>query len=681
MRRLGGAVLLLVASAGGVLAQDPLLQWLNGLAQQQLDAREKKVRAITTRAEAERRKEYVRAKVMDSIGGLPEYRGPLRARSMGWIREAEYSIEKVIFESLPGVFVTANVYLPAQTGRRYPAVLAPSGHTQEGKPEPQVLAANLAMQGYVVLTFDPIGQGEREQTYLPQLGRALSGGGGNEHLELGARSRLMGASVARYFIHDAMRGIDYLQSRGDVDPDRIGVVGCSGGGAITAYVAALDPRVKVAAAGCFINSFRTLFTGPTADSEMSLPRFLANGLDWADIFELAAPRPMLMMATEEDYFPPAGARAVYEETRKWYGLYEAGERVRFFVGPGPHGTPRESREEIYNWLDRWLRDGKGDPRDRAVEQFANRELRVTKTGNVDGETGSRKLWEVIRDDFREMRRPGSLAELREELRRWEIAWSGGAPAVEILEKTVVAGHIVERIQFEIEAGVRITGRLHLPTQPGKREAVLVVEDQRLPVPLYVTRSPSTEGIVKEMVDRGQVVLELQVRDSPGELDGRPFLGNWKTNLRADLVGRSLAAMRAKDILAGLEVLAARDEVNPTRIRGFARGVKGYWMLLAAAAGNRLHRVLLDRMPRNLRSVFDQPMSSFLFDGAIPGFALRWDVEDLVALAGKDKFVWSDRVNWMNRVEENEDGVYQRKVGEGDDHVLGKLFAGATGGIP
>jgi hypothetical protein len=122
--------------------------------------------------------------VFGILGGLPDYSGPLNARRTGEIPGDGYTIEKILFESLPGFYVTGNLYRPSQAGR-YPGVLVPIGHTQEGKPEAQYLAANLAKQGFVALTYDPIGQGEREQTYLPELGRPLSGGGGNEHIELG----------------------------------------------------------------------------------------------------------------------------------------------------------------------------------------------------------------------------------------------------------------------------------------------------------------------------------------------------------------------------------------------------------------------------------------------------------------------------------------------------------------
>jgi dienelactone hydrolase len=430
---------------------DPFLAWLNNIAQRQLDERERIIASIRTRAHADRHKALVRSKLTELIGGLPTYSGPLNARTTGRLQSETHTIEKVIFESLPGFYITANVYKPNTAGR-YPAVLVPSGHTQEGKPETQIVAANLAAKGFIALSYDPIGQGEREQSYLPELGRALAGGGGNEHLELGARSILIGQSVARYFIFDAKRAIDYLVSRPDVDPDRIGVTGCSGGGAITTYVGVFEPRVKAAAPGCFINSFRTLFTGPTADSEMSFPAFLANGLDMADFFKVAAPLPWLMMATAEDYFPPAGANAVYSEARRWYEIYDAADRIRFFVGPGPHGTPRESREEIYRWMIRWLADGKGDARDQPVKLYTNLELQVTASGNVGGEPGSRKLYQIIADEFHARKHKRGIAELLTELRRLGVPSQGRAPRALTTSRARETQFHIEEIRFESDPG-------------------------------------------------------------------------------------------------------------------------------------------------------------------------------------------------------------------------------------
>src|SRR5260370_21473089 len=171
---IGAALLgLLPLPAQGPLA-DPLLLWMDKIAQEQLDAREKAIAAVRTVADAERRKELVRRKILDALGGLPDYAGPLNSRVTGQIQADGYVIEKVIYESLPGYYVTANLYRPNRPGR-YPGVLLQSGHTQEGKAEPQRLGANLALQGFVSLAFDPVGQGAREQTYDPQLKAPAAG--------------------------------------------------------------------------------------------------------------------------------------------------------------------------------------------------------------------------------------------------------------------------------------------------------------------------------------------------------------------------------------------------------------------------------------------------------------------------------------------------------------------------
>jgi len=643
---------------------DPFLAWMDQIAQRQLDERERTVAAIQTKAGADRRQSMVRAKLSELIGGLPDYSGPLHARVTGSLKSETHTIEKVIFESLPGFHVTGNLYRPNAPGR-YPAVLVPAGHTQEGKPEVQIVAANLAAKGFIALAYDPIGQGEREQTYLPQLGRALAGGGGNEHLELGVRNILIGQSVARYFIFDAKRAIDYLVSRPDVDAERIGVTGCSGGGAIATYVGVFEPRVKAVAPGCFISSFRYLFTGPTADSEMSFPAFLVNGFDIADFFEAAAPLPWLMMATTEDYFPPDSARSVYEEARRWYELHGAGDRIRFFVGTGPHGTPLDSREEIYRWMNRWLRDGKGEARDQPVKLFTNLELQATASGNVDGEPGSRKLYQIIAEEFRARKRKRGIPELIQELRRLGVPSIAPAPSVMVTSRAEESGFGIEEIRFESEPGVAVSARLYLPKSVGRKPAVLMFEERRLPVPLYVQPSQSTRALAEALARGGRIVMELDPRGSPLPRVSRPFLGDWVTNERADLIGRNLAAMRAHDLLVALDVLSSRPDVHANEIRGYARGVKGMWMMLAAAVDPRMVKIWLDRTPWSIGSALEGPLTSHLFEAMIPGFALHWDFQDLVGAAGRDRVMWTDPTNWMNRVVPLGAPYRYRYVGEGD----------------
>ena len=316
-------------------SQDPVLSWMNDIAQQELKERDKAISQIHTVADAEKRKQWVRERMIESLGGLPDYHGPLNARVTGQIQTDGYTIEKVIFESLPHFYVTANVYRPNSPGR-YPAVLAQSGHSAGmGKPEPQRLAANLALKGFVAMTFDPIGQGERVQSFDPLLGRSVSlTWAAVDHITPGAQSLMVGEGVARYYIADAKRVLDYLESRPDVDPHRLGATGCSGGGALTTFIGALDPRLKAVAAGCFPNSYKVLFTGAVPHAEMHLPEMLSRGLDGADFVELAAPTPWLVMATQHDFFTPPGVKMVYQEARRWFQIYGAEDKVQFFLGPG-----------------------------------------------------------------------------------------------------------------------------------------------------------------------------------------------------------------------------------------------------------------------------------------------------------------------------------------------------------
>lgn len=642
-------------------APDPLLHWMDRMAQKQLDSREKAIAGVRTKAQADRRKQWVRAKLLALIGGLPRYAGPLNARVTGRLGNNSYTLEKVIFESLPGYFVTANLYLPKEPGR-HPAVLLSAGHTTLGKTENYRIGANLAAKGFVALAYDPVGLGERIQALDPRTRKHAGGCCANEHLQAGAQAMLMDESVARYFIWDAMRALDYLVGRPEVDPSRIGAAGCSGGGCLTTYIAALDQRIKAAAPACFINSFRLLFAGPDPDSEMSLPQFLASGLDHADLLEMAAPTPWLILTTEGDFFTPAAARLVYEETRRWYGLYGAKERVQFFTGPGPHGTPLETREAIYGWMIRWLTaGGKGDPREQEVPLYSDSELQVTATGQVEDEPGSRKLHQLIREDFHTLRHPLPVAELSADLRRLGIPTDGRPPAFSIVKDDHDRSPRRIRITLESEPGVEISGTLYLPSGPRRKPALVLVRDS------------STLALAQTAADAGTVVLELEPRDSPTGDDHRPFLGDWLTNARADTVGRNLPAMRAHDILRGVDLLSSRDDVDPTLIRAAARGAKGVWVLLAAAVDHRIGGVWLDRTPFSYVAALDGPLNTNLFDALVPGFLLHWDLADLTRALGKRAVLWTDPSDWMGHTVARGDEFQYRTPDRTDEFFLAALF--------
>jgi len=433
-----------------------------------------------------------------------------------------------------------------------------------------------------------------------------------------------------------------LLSRPEVDAEKVGCTGCSGGGTITTYISALDTRIKVAAPACYINSYRSLFTRAIGDSEQSLPNFLSSGLDQADYVELFAPKPWLIASTLDDFFTPEGARAVYEEARRWYQIYGAEEKVRWVVGPGPHGTPLEVREAIYEWMIRWLKEGKGDWREEKVQLYPDHELQVTRSGQVADEPQSRDLYQYILEDYRKRRRQGSAEELLSEIRRLvpvnENSHTTMRPTIKTVAESADEEVMAERITFETEPGLEISGMLYVPRSPGRKGAVLVVGNG------------GTATLAMRFARGGRVTLELTPRGSAiGRESTRPLLGEWISNTRAWLIGRNLPAMRAYDITRGVDVLAARSDVDPSSIAAVAEGVSGIWLLMAAAIDTRIGSVWLDRTPYSYNPAFENPIHTDLHDAVIPGFALRWDIQDLAGLMGKRRIFWTDPTDWMGRV--------------------------------
>ena len=350
------------AAAAGLVRADPkapgnagrlaLSDYLNAIAAKDNADRRIVVAAINTRAAALTRQAKVRKLVLSLIGTFPA-KTPLNAQVTGTTQADGFRIEKILFDSQPGFHVTALLYIPdGKADTKLPAILMAPGHAATGKAGDYALAATFARNGFAVLSYDPIGQGERLQYPDPaHPGQSLASRPTGEHGEAGLQPVLIGEAVAKYFVWDAMRAIDYLLTRPEIDPTRIGAEGCSGGGTITALTTALDPRIAVAGVACYTTSFDALLptVGPQ-DGEQSIPGFIAGGppgkdatpLDFPDWIELAAPRPYGVLATYSDMFPFAGARTTVIEARRFYALFDPTNAGT----PGENGKEKSSGKEL-----------------------------------------------------------------------------------------------------------------------------------------------------------------------------------------------------------------------------------------------------------------------------------------------------------------------------------------------
>jgi hypothetical protein len=340
---------------------------------------------IRTVAEFEAHRVRVRQAFLSAIGGLPAERSPLHAEVTGRIDRGAYTIEKIIYQSLPEFFVTSLLYLPKEREARAPAVLFVCGHAETGKayPQYQAVCADLAANGFVVLAMDPPGQGERYQYWDPETEKRLVGGCTTEHTYAGLSFVLQGASLARQFVWDAIRGVDLLAERVDVDPLRIAVTGNSGGGTQTSFLMVAEPRLAAAAPCTFIMTLESyLKTGQSQDSEQIVRGAFVHGPDHDDYLTCMAPKPVLVGAVAYDFFPIEGALEAVERARLIYSLYGAEDKLAMSVAPSRHEYAPPLREATVNWFRRHLQGRSPDFRTSDPVVLPEAELCCTAEGQV-----------------------------------------------------------------------------------------------------------------------------------------------------------------------------------------------------------------------------------------------------------------------------------------------------------
>lgn len=614
----------------GRTTRDQLKAQLNAEAFRHLDMRTRTVDAVRTREEAVVRQRLVREKILRLMGGLPAEKTPLRTRHLGIEVREGYRYEKIIFESQPGLYVPGNVYLPAAGAGPFPAILMPVGHSPEGKEGERTTAIGLARKGFVVLKYDPIGQGERLQYYDPDLRASRVGGTTDEHSHANGHTMLIGDSVARYRVWDGIRGIDYLVTRADVDPRRIGVTGCSGGGTLTTYIAALDERVAAAAPSCYITTWRALLEklGPQ-DGEQSFAHFLTEGLDIPDYIALFAPKPYLIASTRDDFFPLAGARAAFEEAKRFHGLFGAADEVHWFVGPGGHGMPRESREAVYAFFQKYLQGGRGDPTEAPVVLDPLEKILCTPTGQVADSLGSETVFSLNRRRVAQLARGGAPVDLPAAIR--QLAGIRARPGEMMPAATVHRswprnGYRADLISLALPEGVALTGTLLVPAAAGPHRAVVVVDARAK----EIVAAPG--GDAETLVRQGWLVLALQPRGTPETgTASAGLVGDFDLAFHAYLVSRSLTGLRAEDVIRAVDFLAARPDVRPEQIAAFGQGAAGVYVLHAAALDERIGRVMTQQSPAVLRLAVERPIHRHVYEVAVPGMLLRYDLDDLLRL--------------------------------------------------
>jgi len=619
--------------------------YLNKLAEEATEKRLARFNRTQTETDFHNWQEANRRTFLDLIGGLPTERSPLHARVTGEVPREGYVIRKLIFESLPEYYVTANLYIPTTGQGPFPAVLAPCGHSANGKAYDvyQHLFIGLVKRGYIVLSYDPMGQGERYQYWNFIQHETLLRGPDNQHAMAGLQEVLLGQSLARYFIWDGIRGLDYLTSLPEVDPLRLGVTGNSGGGTLTTYISMLDTRVKAASIVTFITSLPKKIEARSldveADPEQDIPGLLAAGLDHTEFLGMIAPRPVLIGAATRDFFPIEGTHQTFAEIQSLYKKLGVPERIKMAEFDHRHMYSQPLREATYAWFDHWLKGVESEAHEPQIVTEKDATLQCTPTGQVITSLGGKSVYDFNRAQAEQelhlldsrRRAPDFSTTLAGKIRsHLAIPADMTAPGAKTLATIGVGDLVVEKLRIETDPGIVVPTRvIHRKGFEGRAPAVVYLRDRM--------GEGDSPALFASLAEQGHVVAVADVRgfgETWAPRDVREETEDYfhpRDSKDADFayaaffLGRPLLGMRTGDALGVVRYLRTRSDVDPKRVAMVGRGWAGVTALFAASLDLEISATTVEGIPASYGAIataelYEQP-AYFLLPGVLEDFDL------------------------------------------------------------
>ncbi len=593
----------------------------------------------------------LREKFIEVLGGLPD-RTPLNPQITGVVYREGYRLEKVIFESRPKHYVTAALFMPDADRYKppYPGVLVPCGHAKNAKAYDsyQKMGALLALNGMAALVFDPIEQGERGQLMDDWPGLW----GTKAHTMVAVGSILLGRNTATFEVWDGMRGIDYLQSRSEVDPKRIGCTGNSGGGTQTSYLMALDDRIIAASPSCYITNFdRLLNTLGGQDAEQNIYAQLAFGMDHADYLMMRAPTPILICAATKDFFDIGGTWTSFRYAKRLYTRLGFAERIDLLENDAGHNYNQQAREGVVRWMSRWLR-GKDEPiTEPEIQPLTEKEMQCTPDGQVMLLKGARSVYDLNREyekDLAIKRKKLWITAQRDEMLSRVRKIAGirrlsdlPKPKVEKVGTVEREGCRIEKMIIKPEEGVYVTALMFVPSQETKKSAVLYLHEKGK------ATDAAPGGPIEKLVKTGRLVMAVDIR-GVGETHGvgqRYFMPYFGTDGQdfyiAYVLGRSYVGMRAEDVLICSQLL---QQKQPGPVYLVTIGHVGIPALHAAALEQELFgSVKLIHPLTSWSNVVEIGKSQDQLVNTVHGALTVYDLPDLAATLG-DKLTIEEPLN-------------------------------------
>jgi cephalosporin-C deacetylase-like acetyl esterase len=563
-----------------------------------LDIRDREIAILKSESDWRKRQETVRDKLMQLIGPFPQ-KTPLNPRITAVMKKEGYRIEKIIYESMPGFYVTGCLYVPDGIKRKAPAILNVIGHNQEAFRAPlyQVVNYNLVKKGIIVLAIDPPGQGEHVQYYDPAIKFSSVGYTVIEHCYFGNQCFLSGVSCAKYFAWDGIRAIDYLLTRKDVDSERIGVTGFSGGGTVTAYIAALDERVKVSVPCSWASaSRRQLETKGAQDAESELYHENINGLTFEDLLEVRAPKPTLLtFVSRDEYLCLQGAREAYKEAKVEYKAYGQADDLEMVEDDSKHWLTPKIRLAIYTFFMKHF-NIPGNPSEVEAEILSEKELTVTPTGQISTFLGGDMIFDVNKKETLKLieNLEKSRMDIESHLNKVHIKakeLSGFvSPGKNIGEPFINGryqrdGYSVGKYAIPGEGEYAIPILLFVPNDNQEKHSAVVYLH-----PMGKATEAKTGGEIEKLVREGYIVAATDVLGI-GETKSTAARG-LADGYNAVLIGRSVVGIQAGDIVRVVDFLKRFEGVDSLKIGAVGINEMALPLIHAAAFDPSVNNIVL-----------------------------------------------------------------------------------------
>jgi cephalosporin-C deacetylase-like acetyl esterase len=582
------------------------------------------------------------------LGDLPP-KTPLNPQVTGTSQQKGFRIENIVFESMPHRHVTADLYIPDGKGP-FPTTLVFCGHGTNGKIGEQREALTFVRNGFVVFVVDPVAQGERFQL-TDANGKDLTRGATTEHTLLNTGLNLVGTSVAACEFWDNVRSLDYLESRPEVDKDRIGCIGSSGGGTQAAYFIGLEPRIKVAVICSYVSEReRTLELSGPSDGCQHIPYEGREHLEISDFLLMMAPKPVYIMSGYYDFVDYWGAAQTFAELKRVYAALGEPDKVGMFSLEGGHGMPKPKREAAVTWFRTWLCNDRTPVHEGNETRLAEKVLNCTPTGQINTS---------YPDEITIPRYASTLSHDLAAQRSVFLKSDRTTITAKVLELLGVA---IPTNSIVVEDTGSITGRdFHI-------RKLQIIRHGQMPVPCLVyypeATSPtgnvvvclneagkaevaSNQTTIASYVNRGDILVLCDLRGfgettDPGEWNDPKYWNREYRNAMISMhIGRPIMGQRVLDLLSVMDFITIDPKTQGHPVKLVASGAYGPVAIHAAYLDARINDIEIWSSIRSFNDLIDNPLQHDAYTSVLYGVLKYYDLPDLVEKVGHQKITFAD----------------------------------------